>query len=104
MTRDSVTQTPAAGRNVTMDFSNDGRVGGSAGCNSFGGTYETQGEILKISTLQITLLACLENGVMEFESAYVDALQNAQLFEKRNNELTITFANGTGRLRFVRRE
>ncbi len=100
MTRDGVTKTPAAGRNVTLAFSRDGKVSGNSGCNSFGGNYETQGEVLKISALVSTLMACAENDAMEFEAAYVEALQNAQLYEKRGAELTITFANGNGKLVF----
>jgi heat shock protein HslJ len=94
------TRTPVTGTNVTLDFTRDGKVNGSAGCNSYGGTFETQGEILKISTLAVTLMACVETEKMEFESAFLEGLQGAQLFERSADQLTITVANGNGKLVF----
>lgn len=98
VTENGATKTPPTGIIVTLHFARDKQVRGNAGCNSFSGTYETQGEILKITALASTLMACLETEKMEFEGVYLLALQNAQLFEKRGNALTITFANGNGRL------
>jgi hypothetical protein len=41
---------------------------------------------------------------MTFESAYLSALQNAQLYEKRADGLSITFANGSGTLNYTAAE
>lgn len=96
-------QTPAAGTKVTLDFGNDGRVSGDSGCNHYGGTYETQGEILTIRELVQTLRACADQNGMNFEGAYLAGLQNAQIYERSGSQLTITFANGNGKLLFTAR-
>ncbi len=103
ITENGVIKKPVAGTDITLEFSRDNRVNGHAGCNSFGGAYETQGEILKISALFSTLMACIEVEKMEMEAAFLAALQNAQLFEKRDKQLTITFASGSGKLEFTAR-
>lgn len=98
ITENGATKTPVPGATVTLNFARDNKVSGNAGCNSYNGAYEAQGEILKIGTLAVTAMACLENDKMEMEAAFLTALQDAQLFEKRGNELTLTFANGKGKL------
>lgn len=98
MVENGATRTPPTGAEIALDFSNDGKVGGNSGCNSYGGNYETQGEILKISTLVSTLMACAEAEKMEFEAAYVAGLQAAQMYERTADRLNISFGNGTGEL------
>ena len=50
-----------------------GTVGGFAGCNSFSGTYGTNGTVVRISRLATTRLAC-DEAVMEQETAFLEAL------------------------------
>lgn len=100
MVQNGATRTPPAGTEITLDFTSDGKVGGNSGCNSYGGTYEAQGEILKISALVSTLMACAESEKMDFEAAYVAGLQAAQMFERTADQLSVTFGNGTGKLVF----
>jgi heat shock protein HslJ len=102
VTEKSVTQTPVPGTTVTLEFQNDGNAGGNAGCNSFGGEYQLQGEIIRFSALRVTEKFCPAPGVMELEQAYLTGLQAAQLFQVRGDSLTITFADGKGRLVFNR--
>jgi heat shock protein HslJ len=40
-----------AGTTVTAKFGEDGRVGGSTGCNTYGGTYEVRGDTISFGRL-----------------------------------------------------
>ena len=70
-----------------------GTVGGFAGCNSFSGTYGTNGTVVRISRLATTRLAC-DEAVMEQETAFLEALQGAALVESRGSTLNLTDRNG----------
>ena len=93
MTRNSVSL-PVVAVAPTLEFQSD-TLGGNAGCNSYGGDYKTQGEMIQVSALRSTLMACADANAMAQESAYLGALQNARMFEVRENRLRITTANGS---------
>ena len=84
---------PVAGRTVTADFA-DGQVGGDAGCNSYGGSYNTTGNRLSTSDLFSTLMACPEQGVMDQESAYLKLLGDAASYQVNGSQLVITTSGG----------
>lgn len=67
---------PLTGTTVTIKFE-DGAASGSAGCNSYSGEYQLDGDKLTIGMVASTVMACLEPGVMEQESAYLAFLQQA---------------------------
>lgn len=100
MTQNGMAQ-PLVAPAPTLEFQTD-TLGGNASCNSYGGDYKTQGELITVSTLQVTLMACADEKAMAQESAYLDALQNARLFEVRDNVLKITYGEGKGQLEFKR--
>ena len=56
---------------VTLRF-DAGAVGGSTGCNTYGGTYTVDGDAITISDIFQTLIAC-EPPVGTLETAYVAA-------------------------------
>lgn len=62
------------GANVTINFQ-DGQASGIAACNHYGGeyTYTLSGDFT-IGQMMTTLMACLDNGMMELESAYLQVL------------------------------
>lgn len=101
MTQNGMAQ-PLVAPAPTLEFQTD-TLGGNASCNSYGGAYKTQGELITVSTLQVTLMACADEKAMAQESAYLDALQNARLFEVRDDVLKITYGEGKGQLVFARR-
>ena len=70
-----------------------GTVGGFSGCNSFSGTYGTNGTVVRISRLATTRLAC-DEAVMEQETAFLEALQGAALIESRGSTLNLTDRKG----------
>lgn len=78
------------GTELTLNFGADGRVSGSAGCNSFTGTFESADGTLKIGPLASTRMLCSEPaGIMEQEAQYLTALQNSATYEIVNGALTI---------------
>jgi putative lipoprotein len=75
----------------------NGQVSGSAGCNSYNGTYVTTtvGGVnkIRIGPLASTMMMC-EEAVMEQEQAYLAALQSARSYLVEENVLTLTHADG----------
>jgi heat shock protein HslJ len=83
------------GTKVTAEFGTDGSVGGTAGCNRYGGKYQVSGKGLKISGAVSTMMACLSPaGVMEQEKAYLKALESAAVYRIDGDELEIRDAGG----------
>lgn len=78
----------------TLSFRNEKESGGNASCNSFGGNYQAQNGQLTFGSLISTLMACLEPGVMEQESAYLAALQSAAAYRVEGGKLFISDASG----------
>jgi heat shock protein HslJ len=77
---------------VTISFSADGTVSGSAGCNDFQGNWsvsgdwnefeegvpdEEDGQELILESLSWTEMACEDEDIMQQESEILDLLQNA---------------------------
>jgi len=87
---------------ITLSFDEEGLLFGSAGCNNYNGSYELDGRSLTIGPLASTRMACLEDGVMEQESAFLAALQAAHSISLVEDKLTITYEGGE--LHFVPQE
>jgi heat shock protein HslJ len=90
-----------AGTTVTANFGEDGRIGGSTGCNSYGGTYEVRGDTLSIARLVSTRRACLDQNANEQERRFLSALEAANRFRLSSNRLTIFAERGRTVLNFV---
>ncbi len=88
------------GTTPTLNFEENGRVGGEGGCNSFGGQYTADAGTISFSDLIATLRLCAEQAVNEQEQAYVDALQNAAAYRLEADRLEITNAVGDTTLVF----
>jgi heat shock protein HslJ len=84
----------------TLTFRSATEFGGTAGCNHYFGAYTLAGETLTIRDLGATERACLDEGVMEQESAFLAALNAARLLTVIEDTLTITYE--TGVLKFER--
>ena len=77
------------GTQITVAFE-EGRAGGFAGCNAYGGAYEADDGTLSVSALEMTAQACVApQGVMEQEAAYLAALQQAAAYKVTGNQLEI---------------
>jgi heat shock protein HslJ len=80
---------------VTATFGEDGRVGGSGGCNRFVGPYATDGRSMAIGPLASTRMTCPEpERVGEQEGAYLAALERATSWSIREDRLQLRSADG----------
>lgn len=89
------------GTTVTAKFGEDGRVGGSTGCNSYGGTYQVRGETISFGRLISTKRACLDQNANEQERRFLAALEAANRFRLSADRLTIFADRGRTVLNFV---
>lgn len=78
---------------VSIEFK-DGQLGGSGGCNSYGGAYEVDGERIRVKELVSTLMACANPSVTDQESAYLQSLGDAHRFELADGQLQIYQSGG----------
>lgn len=84
---------PLEGTNLSVEFI-DGQISGSSGCNSHGGSYEVNGEKIVTSSIVMTLIACVDAGVMEQEQTFIQYLQDAQTFKLSEEQLQIFRSDG----------
>jgi heat shock protein HslJ len=69
-------------------------VGGSTGCNEFGGNYTLNGTTISFSGLFQTERACMADGVMQQEAAYMELLRNVDTISRADDSLTLTAPGG----------
>jgi heat shock protein HslJ len=81
------------GSSVTAVFTTEG-VSGSAGCNSYSGTFQFDNTNITFSPLITTKIACTDNNVMTQETTYLTALQAATSYQITNGQLQITYPDG----------
>lgn len=93
---------PENGLDQFVKFMSDGDLAGHGGCNSFFGTYEQDGEALKIGSLIMTKKACPE--VMGAEQAFIAAIESARSFEASSKEINILNENDEIALSMRRRD
>ena len=66
---------------ITLEFFEPRRVAGSAGCNRYNAGVELDGADVQVTQPASTLMLCAEEGVMEQEQAYLQALANVGRLE-----------------------
>jgi len=89
------------GSSITIQFTPDGKTGGSAGCNRYTATYTASGSTLMISSpLAVTRMACADD-VMNQEAAYLEALSQVQMYNITGDRLTLSDAGSTSVLVFT---
>jgi heat shock protein HslJ len=82
------------GTEITATFE-DGQVGGSSGCNTYGGSYEVKGETISVTEIFMTEMACLDpEGVMEQEQTYLEYLSGVTTFRVSEGQLQMTRPDG----------
>ncbi|MBP7212749.1 MAG: META domain-containing protein [Anaerolineaceae bacterium] len=67
----------------------DGSVAGSSGCNSYNGPFQQDGLNLTFGNLASTLMLCQEEGVMEQETAYLQAIAKVTHYLIEGKQLTL---------------
>lgn len=83
------------GTEITANFGDDNQLSGSAGCNSYFGEYQTDGNNISISSVGATEMACLEpEGLMEQEQQYLAALETAATYKIDGLNMEMRTADG----------
>lgn len=91
------------GTELTASFGADGRVTGSAGCNSYFVSYELDGDSLTIGQAGMTERYCLEpEGVMDQEVEFLAALGSATTYSVQGDRLQLRDADGALMVDLVR--
>ena len=89
------------GTEITIEFRDDGTLGGSDGCNRYMSGYTLTGEALTIGPLASTRMACKgPEGAAEQARAYAEALGTVSAYRIEGNELTLLGAGGKPAARF----
>lgn len=89
---------------LTLDFTDDGKVSGSAGCNTFMGIYALgEGNSIKIGPLASTRKLCpTPEGIMDQEIQFLTALESAATFQIDGDRLGLRRADGAMAANFTR--
>lgn len=85
---------PVAGAVPTLGFSTDGRLGGSSGCNQYGGDVTLGDGEITVGPIQATRMACDEPRMAQ-EAAYLEALQGATGYTSDGATLEIVSPDAT---------
>ena len=83
------------GTTITANFTEDGKLDGSAGCNTYMTSYTLDGQNITIEPPATTRKLCPEPaGVMEQETAFVTMLPQAATYTISGNTLELRTADG----------
>ncbi len=83
----------AASTELTAYFGADGKLNGSAGCNNYTASYQTDGNKIAIGPAASTKKAC-EQAVTDQETQYLAALATAATYRIDGNKLELRTADG----------
>jgi heat shock protein HslJ len=84
---------PIESAKPTLKF-DEGQVSGNASCNSYGGSYQVEGDKISFGAMFMTEMFCTEpEGVMDQESEYLQMLGSAERFELNGGRLIIFFSD-----------
>lgn len=90
---DATNTTPAIADSETSITFNDGKFGGTVGCNSFGADYTSEGNSIHIGSVVSTMMFCESTSAQE--SAVLGILSDKTLKVSMNsNRLTLTTEDG----------
>ena len=83
------------GSSITAYFGPDGTLYGSAGCNDYTTSYSTTGDAITIKPAAATRKMCVNpEGVMDQETAFLNALDQAARFNMRDDILELYYPDG----------
>jgi heat shock protein HslJ len=86
---------PVTGTMISAEFTTDGKVSGTAGCNTYAGQYTASGSSIQFTApMASTMMAC-DQPVMDQETAYFQALAAAKSFAVNGDKLTLKDSSGT---------
>ncbi len=88
---------------VTAQFSDD-EIQGNAGCNQFSADYVVNKQQLKIGSVRTTRKYCSEEGVMDLEQQFLQALNQSTNYEIKADKLRFRNAKGALQLSFSKKK
>ena len=88
MAQGSAVQSVLADTELTAKFSDAGEIHGSAGCNTYGGTYTTSGAMMSFSALASTKMMCADD-VMAQETAFFAAMEQVASYKIEGTQLRL---------------
>ena len=84
-----------ADTSITAYFGPDGTLYGSAGCNDYTTSYSTAGDRITVKPAAVTRKMCAKpDGIMDQETAYLNAMERAARFSLRDDILELYYADG----------
>lgn len=88
-----------AGVEMSAVFGADGKVTGSAGCNTFNATYQVNGDKITIGPAATTRKACPQ-PIMDQEAQFLAALSKATVYSIRDQRLELRDDSGALQVSF----
>ncbi|MCM8731361.1 META domain-containing protein [Hephaestia sp. GCM10023244] len=85
-------------RPATVEFTREGRIQGSAGCNRFNGEYQERRDTLLTGKLAVTRMMCQGNA-MTVENRFLKILDGPVTTQQRGQTLTLSSREGSVTLR-----
>jgi len=86
---------------VTAVFADDGTLSGSAGCNSYNATWETDDGSIKIGPAASTKMMCGDEQIMIQEARYLELLGLAKTYRVDAGMLEMFDADGTRVIQYL---
>jgi heat shock protein HslJ len=80
----------------TARFQVDGKLQGSAGCNSYFTTYQAKDKQITLQMIAKTDMACSPASLMDLEDRFIKALGKTKGYQGLNNQLQLI--DGTGQV------
>jgi heat shock protein HslJ len=90
-------------KDARVDIAFDGsQARGTSGCNSYGGDYEADDDsgALTFEELASTQMACLDDGLMDLEAAYLAALGDVTGYQVTGDQQALQLTGGKAVLTF----
>ncbi len=87
---ESTPATPIGDQAITLTFGAES-IGGSGGCNTYGGGYRVDGATISFSNIFSTLIACEPETIAKQETAYFQALRKATEFRFEDGLLIVRY-------------
>ncbi len=92
---------PVADSSITVQFSEDGSVAGSGGCNRFHAEYAASDDGVEVKEpMASTMMAC-DEAIMKQETAFFTALGEAYTFTMSEDALTLISKKGAELAKFA---
>ncbi len=83
-----------ANTGISAQFTTDGKVQGSAGCNRYSGTYTVSDSNITFSVPMASTMMMCEQAVMDQESAYLKTLGEVKTYAVSGDQLNLTGVDG----------